>query len=76
MKLPKSVTDAGLVHLKGLVGLESLVLDEATGVTDVGLARLEELPGLKDLSIAKTGVSKEAAAALKKRRPKLSVFHY
>jgi len=41
------VTDAGLVHLKGLTNLETLVLDE-TQVTSAGVAELQKaLPKCK-----------------------------
>ncbi|MHC4181003.1 MAG: hypothetical protein ACYSWU_26185, partial [Planctomycetota bacterium] len=43
-----SLTDADLEHLKGLPGLEKLILDSAN-ITDAGLAHLEGLPGLEHL---------------------------
>jgi hypothetical protein len=44
-----SVTDAGIAHLKGLKGLENLILRD-TGVTEVGKANLRRaLPKLKGL---------------------------
>jgi hypothetical protein len=50
------VTDAGLVHLKGLKSLEELYLGN-TQVTDAGLVYLEELASLADLSLTSTQVT-------------------
>jgi repressor of nif and glnA expression len=50
------VTDAGLVHLKGLTGLEELDLGK-TEVTDVGLKHLKGLNNLQWLGLAGTKVT-------------------
>jgi len=61
------VTDAGLVHLKGLSNLEFLHIG-STRVTDTGLAELEGLKNLKHLvitfcnDISDDGVAKLQAA--------------
>ena len=44
------VTDAGLVHLKGLTGLKSLALS-GTQITDAGLVHLKALTKLQTLSL-------------------------
>ena len=44
-----AITDAGLVHLKGMTGMKDLHLSR-TGITDAGLVHLE---GLKNLRIIK-----------------------
>ena len=44
------MTDAGLVHLKGLTQLQDLVL-YATKVTDVGLKNLKGLTKLQSLEL-------------------------
>ena len=42
------VTDAGLVHLKGLTNLESLALASRTQITDAGITELQTtLPNCK-----------------------------
>jgi hypothetical protein len=50
------VSDAGLVHLKGLTGLQWLHLDE-TQVSDAGLVHLKGLTGLQRLGLGGTQVS-------------------
>jgi len=52
----RAVTDAGLVHLAGLTGLEELVL-KATHITDIGLAHLRGLTALRKLDLSFTEVS-------------------
>ena len=47
------MTDAGLVHLKGLTNLQSLDLD-STKVTDAGLEHLKGLTKLQSLSLSDT----------------------
>ena len=51
-----NVTDAGLIHLKGLVELQLLYLDE-TKTSDVGLMNLKGLKQLQDLDLRATKVS-------------------
>jgi hypothetical protein len=50
------VTDAGLEHLKGLTGLQSLALN-TTRVTGQGLAHLKALTGLEDLSLESNSIT-------------------
>jgi len=50
------VTDAGLVHLKGLTHLRDLSLN-STGITDAGLVHLDGLRTLKRLSLCQTAVT-------------------
>jgi len=49
----KAITDAGLVHLKGLTYLQVLILSEPK-VTDAGLAHLKGLKNLRFLGLAGT----------------------
>ena len=51
----EGVTDAGLVHLKELAGLEELWLTETT-VTDAGLVHLKGLTRLEKLNLQQTKV--------------------
>ena len=50
------MTDAGLVHLRGLPKLRQLGLTH-TQVTDAGLAQLEKLPELRILFVSETQVT-------------------
>ena len=50
------VTDAGLVHLKGLTKLETLNL-QSTDISDTGLIHLKGLASLKTLDLRSTKVS-------------------
>ena len=50
------ITDAGMVHLKGLTELEQLHL-EGTKIGDSGLAHLKDLKKLTYLNLYNTGVS-------------------
>jgi hypothetical protein len=51
-----AMTDAGLVHLRGLPKLRQLGLTH-TQVTDAGLAQLEKLPELRILFVSETQVT-------------------
>ena len=51
-----AVTDAGLVHLRGLTGLRNLNLAQ-TEVTDAGLEHLQDLVNLEKLNLWETAVS-------------------
>jgi len=66
------VTDADLVHLKGLTGLQVLILIK-TQVTDAGLVHLEDLTRLERLYFGNTQVTRAGYAALKAELPKLDV---
>ena len=57
------ITDAGLVHLRGLANLEVLGL-QRTGVTDEGLIHLRGLKNLKTLWVSNTQVTEEGKAKL------------
>ena len=46
------ITDAGLVHLKGLTNLQTLILTN-TKVTDEGLVHLKELTSLQNITLPK-----------------------
>ena len=62
------VTDAGLVHLKGLNNLAALTLTN-TDVTDAGLEHLIAHTGLQRLLLGNTLITEEGLAALKKTLP-------
>lgn len=57
------ITDAGMVHLKGLAELEQLHL-EGTRIGDSGLANLKDLKKLTYLNLYNTGVSDAGLAHL------------
>ena len=50
------ITDAGLMHLKGLTNLTALYLGY-TQITDAGLIHLQELPKLESLDLRMTKVT-------------------
>ena len=56
------VSDAGLVHLKGLTSLQRLGLGD-TQVSDAGLVHLKGLTSLQRLNLARTQVSDAVAGA-------------
>jgi len=58
------VSDAGLVHLKGLTKLRTLSLDR-TQVSDAGLVHLKELTQLRTLTLYNTKVSDAGLVHLK-----------
>jgi len=60
----KPLTDASLVHLKGLTTLEELNLCE-TQITDAGLVHLKELKNLTFLSVAYTQITDVGLVHLK-----------
>jgi thiol-disulfide isomerase/thioredoxin len=55
------ITDAGMVHLKGLTSLETLRLDN-TQVGDEGLTHIAGLPSLKTLFLAGTQITDRGLA--------------
>jgi hypothetical protein len=67
------VTDAGLVHLRGMTRLTHLRLD-TTEVTDDGLRHLVGLTKLKRLDLRKTKATEAGLARLKKAVPRLEVI--
>ena len=58
------VTDAGLVHLKGLTNLEKMHLWD-TAITDAGLVHLKGLTNLAHLSLTTTKVTDAGLVHLK-----------
>jgi hypothetical protein len=66
------VTDAGIVHLKGLPNLNHLTLSN-TAISDKGLLQLEQLPKLKEVSIDGTRISYKVRAQLQEARPDLRI---
>ena len=50
------ITDAGLVHLRGLTNLKMLVLDR-TKVTDAGMVHLKGLVNLEELRLQSTAIT-------------------
>ncbi|MGI9243889.1 MAG: hypothetical protein ACR2RV_24040 [Verrucomicrobiales bacterium] len=68
------VTDAGLVHLKGMTGLTTLGLAGAQ-ITDAGLVHLEGMTGLVLLGLNLTKVTKAGVEKLKAALPKCKISH-
>jgi hypothetical protein len=66
------ITDAGLVHLRGLTSLRELHVQN-TAVGDKGLIHLEGLSNLKDLQIWNTQVTEEGLQQLEQAIPDLIV---
>ena len=66
------VTDAGLVELAALTGLQTLVLFN-TKVTDAGLKELARLKGLQELALHGTKVTDAGVAELQKELPTLKI---
>jgi Leucine-rich repeat (LRR) protein len=70
----KSVTNAGLVHIKDLKSL--LVLDMSdTKITDAGLVQLQELKGLTRLTVKKTLVTAKGLADFHAAVPGCKIEH-
>lgn len=67
-----NITDAGLVHLEGLVNLESLALSRSQ-ITDAGLRHLAKLPNLTELWLNGTAITDEGVKELA-RFPKLKTL--
>ena len=59
------VTDAGLVHLKGLTSLQYLGISDNTKITDAGLVHLKGLTELQSLNLGLTKVTDAGLAHLK-----------
>jgi len=64
LPLKKAVTDAGLLHLKGLAQLQTLNLG-ATAVTDAGLVHLKGLTNLQRIKLNKLPVTDAGLVNLK-----------
>ena len=69
----EQITDAGLVHLKGLTNLQSLFLMK-TQITDAGLVHLKELTNLQDLNLIETPITDSGVAELQKALPNCLIF--
>jgi hypothetical protein len=67
------ITDAGLVHLKGLDHLWTLNLDDLP-ITDAGLESIRGMPGLIGLYLSRTKVEGRGLAKLKSL-PTLSILY-
>ena len=67
-----NVTDAGLVHLKGLTELQKLWLS-ATKVTDAGLVHLTGLTNLQTLYLSSTDVTDAGVKKLQAALPKCKI---
>ena len=61
----EAITDAGLVHLRGLTKLKWLYLDRHPQLTDAGLVHLQGLTELEDLGLSDTRVSDAGLVHLK-----------
>ena len=62
------ITDAGLVHLKGLTNLQDLKLG-GTKITDAGLVHLKGLTNLQELHLSDTQVTDAGLAAMQQTLP-------
>ena len=60
-----SVTDSGLVHLKGLTKLETLGLGFCPKITDAGMVHLKGLTNLQSLDLRKTKITDAGLVHLK-----------
>ncbi len=68
------ITDAGLEHLKGLTGLQSLHL-RSTQITDAGLEHLKGLVSLQRLNIHGTQVTDEGVKKLQEALTNCRILH-
>ena len=66
------LTDAGLVHLKGLTNLQDFHLDD-TQITDAGLVHLKGLTNLQSLYLYETQVTDAGVAELKQALPNCKI---
>jgi len=65
-------SNAGLVHLKSILGLKELNLKD-TLVSDAGLVHLNSMKNLEKLDLSKTMVTKAGIAELQKALPNLTI---
>ena len=72
LRLSTSITDAGLVHLKGLPNLQNLSLF-GTKVTDAGLVHLKGLMELQELNLGDAKVTDAGVADLQKALPNCKI---
>ena len=68
------ITDADLVHLRGLSNLQWLSLG-GTRISDAGLVHLQELTRLRWVGLRYTRVTPAGIAQLKKKLPNCQVHH-
>ena len=68
----QQVTDADLVHLKGLTNLEELGLFD-TQITDAGVEHLAGLTNLTSLNLLQTKITDAGIAELQKALPKCRI---
>jgi len=66
------ITDAGLLHFKGLKELRQLNIAH-TSITDDGLRHLESIVSLRKLNLKSTRVTQAGVARLRRALPKLEV---
>ena len=69
------VTDAGLVHLKGMTNLQWVNLWQ-TQVTDAGLMRLKDVTNLQQLWLQDTMVTRAGIAKLQQVLPNCRIAEY
>ena len=67
------ITDAGLVHLKGLASLTELSLDE-TQITDAGLVHLKGLTSLTTLGLGGPQITDAGLAEIKAALPNCTIY--
>jgi len=68
------VTDAGLVYLKGLGQLQSLVISANSNITDVGVAHLGWLPNIEILNLNNSRITDAGVATLGTMRGMRKLF--
>ena len=71
----RGLTNAALVHLKGLTNLQTLILYGCTEVTDAGLEHLKGLMKLQRLTLYYTNITDEGLVHLK-GLTKLNVLYF
>lgn len=70
------ITDAGLIHLGGLTGLEGLDLGTNSAITDAGLIHLRGLAKLDSINVCSTKVTDSGINDLKRFLPKkVEIMH-
>ena len=69
-----SITDAELVHLKGLTNLQEINLN-GTQITDAGLVHLNGLVSLKKLNLSSTQITDAGVKKLQQALPNCKIIH-
>ena len=67
------ITDAGLVHLEGLPGLQTPKISRCRQITDAGLVHLKGLANLQGLTLGGTQVTVAGVAELQKALPNCEI---